>query len=63
MFRLLPTQTRFFDLFEEQSNKVLEAARALKEMVEHYENVDEKARHIKQLESEGDNLTHSIIES
>src|SRR5881296_2602884 len=62
MFRLLPTQTRFFDLFEEQANKVLEAARALKEMVEHYENVDEKARHIKQLESEGDNLTHSIID-
>ena len=33
MFRLLPTQPRFFDLFEEQANKVLEAAQALKEMV------------------------------
>jgi uncharacterized protein len=62
MFRLLPTQPRFFDLFEDQANKVLEAAQALKEMVEHYENVDEKARHIKQLETDGDNITHSIID-
>jgi predicted phosphate transport protein (TIGR00153 family) len=62
MFRLLPTETRFFDLFEAQSNKVLEGARALKEMVERYENVDEKARRIKQIESEGDELTHNIID-
>src|SRR5690349_8789738 len=37
MFRLLPTETRFFDLFEAQANKVLEAAHALRELVEHYE--------------------------
>jgi predicted phosphate transport protein (TIGR00153 family) len=62
MFRLLPTETRFFDLFRDQANKVLEGAHALREMVEHYENVDEKARRIKQIESEGDNLTHSLID-
>ncbi|HXF58416.1 MAG TPA: DUF47 domain-containing protein [Candidatus Saccharimonadales bacterium] len=62
MFRLLPTETRFFDLFRDQANKVLEGAHALREMVEHYENVDEKARRIKQIESEGDELTHSLID-
>jgi len=62
MFRLLPTETRFFDLFRDQANKVLEGAHALREMVEHYENIDEKARRIKQIESEGDNLTHSLID-
>ncbi|HYQ89486.1 MAG TPA: DUF47 family protein [Candidatus Binatia bacterium] len=62
MFRLLPIETRFFDLFEAQANKVLEAAHALRELVEHYESVDEKARRIKQLESDGDNITHSIID-
>jgi predicted phosphate transport protein (TIGR00153 family) len=62
MFRLLPTETRFFDLFRDQANKVLEGAHALREMVEHYENIDEKARRIKQIESEGDELTHSLID-
>jgi uncharacterized protein len=62
MIRLLPTETRFFDLFAAQANKVLEGAQALREMVEHYENVDEKARRIKQIESEGDELTHSLID-
>ncbi len=62
MIRLLPTQVRFFDLFEAQSGKVLEGARALKELVHRYEHVDEKARRIKDIESEGDNITHSIID-
>ncbi len=62
MFRFLPTETRFFDLFRSQADKVLEGAHALREMVEHYENVDEKARRIKAIESEGDELTHSLID-
>jgi len=61
MFRLLPTEVRFFDLFETQAAKVLEAARALKELAHHYERVEEKARHIKGLESDGDRITHEII--
>jgi hypothetical protein len=62
MLRLLPTEIRFFDLFETQAAKVLEAARALKELAHHYERVEEKARHIKTLESEGDRITHEIID-
>src|SRR5947207_10090552 len=62
MVRLLPTETRFFDLFRDQANKVVEGAQALRELVEHYENVEEKARRIKEIESEGDQITHSIID-
>ncbi len=62
MLRLLPTEVRFFDLFETQAAKVLEAARALKEMAYNYDKVEEKARHIKELESEGDRITHEIID-
>ena len=62
MVRLLPTETRFFDLFRDQANKVVEGAQALRELVEHYENVDEKARRIKEIESDGDAITHSIID-
>ena len=62
MIRLLPQETKFFDLFEAQVAKVLEAARALEDMVRHYEQVQEKARHIKVLETQSDHITHDIID-
>jgi len=61
-FRFLPNEGRFFELFETQAAKVLEGARALKELSEHYDRVEEKARRIKKVESEGDQITHDIIE-
>jgi uncharacterized protein len=61
-FRFLPDEGRFFHLFETQAAKVLEGARALRELSEHYDRVEEKARHIKKVESEGDLITHGIIE-
>jgi predicted phosphate transport protein (TIGR00153 family) len=63
MFRLLPSTPKFFELFERQSAKVLEGARALKELAEHFDHVEEKARHIKQLETEGDHITHDVIDT
>ena len=60
--RFLPNEGRFFELFETQATKVLEGARALQELAEHYDRVEEKARHIKKLESDGDHITHEIIE-
>lgn len=62
MIRLLPRETRFFDLFESQASKVLEAARALHEMARNYEQIEEKARHIKVLETQADHITHDIID-
>jgi predicted phosphate transport protein (TIGR00153 family) len=62
MLRLLPREMQFFELFEVQASKVLEAARALQEMARNYEQIDEKARHIKVLETQGDHVTHEIID-
>ena len=62
MVRLLPTSPKFFELFESQSAKVLEGARALKELAENFDHVDEKAHRIKELESEGDSITHHLID-
>jgi predicted phosphate transport protein (TIGR00153 family) len=61
MFRLLPETPKFFELFERQSATVLEGARALSEMAENFVNVAEKARHIKELETAGDQITHDVI--
>ena len=62
MIRLLPKETRFFELFEAHAAKVLEAARALHELAQNYERIEEKARHIKVLETQGDHVTHDIID-
>jgi predicted phosphate transport protein (TIGR00153 family) len=53
---------RFFELFEAQAAKVHEAARALHELACHYDHIDEKARHIKVLETQADHITHDIID-
>jgi predicted phosphate transport protein (TIGR00153 family) len=62
MLRLLPKEMRFFELFESHAAKVHEAARALHEMARNYEQPDEKARHIKVLETQADHITHDIID-
>jgi predicted phosphate transport protein (TIGR00153 family) len=61
--RLLPHSPKFFELFERQSATVLEGARALKELADNFEHVEQKARHIKELETKGDNITHEVIDS
>ncbi len=62
MLRLLPKEGRFFELFEAQAAKVHEAARALHEMTRNYDQIEEKARHIKVLETQADHITHDIID-
>jgi len=61
MFRLLPTEHKFFTLFESQAATVLEAARAMGDLARHFERVEEKAQQIKELESRGDQITHDVI--
>jgi predicted phosphate transport protein (TIGR00153 family) len=59
-FSLIPRNTRFFDLFEQLGHKMVQASEALADMLQHFENVDMKAAHLKELEHEGDNLTHDL---
>lgn len=63
MVRLLPASPKFFELFERQSEKVLEGARALKEMAENFDHIEAKAHRIKEIESDGDTITHDLIDS
>jgi uncharacterized protein len=62
MVRLLPAEPRFFELFEQQAATVLEAARALQHLARNFDNVEEKAQRIKELESKGDTITHQLID-
>jgi predicted phosphate transport protein (TIGR00153 family) len=62
-FRLFPRDEKFFDMFEAQTENVIEGARLIKELFDDIDRADELAVLIKQKESEGDDITHKIIES
>ena len=61
MFRLLPREEKFFDLFEQQATHIVSAARALEELTLDYADAKAKAQQIKDLEHAGDTLTHEIV--
>ena len=57
-FSLLPKEESFFKLFVESSVNVNEAAKKLLDLMENYENVQEKVYEIKRLEEVGDSIIH-----
>ena len=61
MFRLLPREEKFFDLFEQQAGHIVSASRVLEEMTLEYANAKAKAERVKDLEHAGDTLTHEIV--
>jgi predicted phosphate transport protein (TIGR00153 family) len=62
MFSFGPRKGIFFDLFDKAAQNACEAAAALLDLLEHYEDVPNKVRRIKILEQAGDDFTHQILE-
>lgn len=60
MFSLIPREEAFFDLFRKAAHNMIEGSRLLKDMMEDFTNPVEKARRIKQVEHDGDTITHDI---
>ena len=60
-FRLTPQKREFFELFIQASANARDIARALVEMLEEWPDGREKLRDIRELEHEGDRLTHEVI--
>lgn len=58
---LVPRNAQFFELFERLASHLLEAAHALLDLIEHFEDVDGKVRLIEDLEHRGDETTHAIF--
>ena len=61
MFRFLPREEKFFDLFEQQAGNIVAASRALEELTLDYPSAKAKAQQIKDLEHAGDTLTHELV--
>ena len=61
-FQILPAETRFFDWFEKGGANLLEAAHALRDLVEHYERPESQVTRITELEHKGDFIVHEITD-
>ncbi len=61
-FSLIPREKVFFELFEKSAQNVVEGARSLSDLVEHYDGAEEKVKRITDLEHQGDAITHQITE-
>lgn len=59
--RLIPQDDRFFDLFNRAAENTLEGARLLHDLLNNYVDVDRKARHLKDIEHTGDEITHEVF--
>ncbi|MBI1736261.1 MAG: DUF47 domain-containing protein [Candidatus Rokubacteria bacterium] len=61
MFNLIPREVRFFDLFERQSEYIIQAAGLLHELAHNFSDARAKASAIKEVEHQGDLITHEVV--
>jgi predicted phosphate transport protein (TIGR00153 family) len=62
MFNFFPRDEKFFEMFERASSNLNKAGQAFKDLLNDYTNTENKIKNIKDLEHEGDILTHEIFD-
>ncbi len=60
---IIPRETKFYDLFEKSAGNLVVAAGKLAALFDNYEDVEAKVALMKDLEHEGDSITHEIMQS
>src|ERR1700683_4316458 len=63
MARLIPRETKFFDMFADIAGNVIEGARVLHDLLEDwdYQRLPEAAQRIRAIEHRGDEMTHQLL--
>jgi len=60
--RLVPSEKKFYILFEQSAQNMAEAAVQLKGLVDFWEDIPERVSEITELEHKGDIITHQIMD-
>ena len=60
-FPFIPRQEAFFTLFEESAQNAVKAAHSLKQLIDNWQDIEQKVAEIDELEHQGDTITHEII--
>ena len=61
MIRLIPRETKFFDLFAELSTSLNEGAKLLREILQDPRDLQNRVKQMQAIEHRGDKATHAII--
>jgi predicted phosphate transport protein (TIGR00153 family) len=61
MVRLIPRETKFFDMFAQLSNNLTEGARLLQQILSSPQDMSARVRELQEIEHRGDEITHGII--
>ena len=61
--KLFPKEIDFFEIFDRASVNVTKAASLLVDLLEKFDNIEERAKEIYEVEQEGDILTHEIMKN
>ncbi len=61
-FRLIPKDESFFDMFEQQAERLITGAEVLVQTTERFETIAENAKRLERLEHDADQLTHDLME-
>lgn len=61
MVRLVPRETKFFEMFSRMAENLTEGARLMKNLLENYRDVASQVSRLKEIEHRGDDMTHAII--
>jgi uncharacterized protein len=61
--RLIPRETKFFDMFAEIANNVVEGAQVLSDLLHNYDyqQMPAAVQKIKEIEHRGDDMTHRVL--
>ncbi|MDH4223569.1 MAG: DUF47 family protein [candidate division Zixibacteria bacterium] len=63
MISFIPKEEKFFEMLKESSRELLKGAEALKDLVENYNDIENKVKNIKEIEHQGDKIIHQIVGS
>jgi predicted phosphate transport protein (TIGR00153 family) len=61
MVRLVPRETKFYDMFAEVSANLTQGARLVVEMLHDFKDIPARVQKLKDIEHRGDDMTHAII--
>lgn len=61
-FSLIPKEEKFFDLLEEAADNMIKSAQAFHELVSHWSPTSPLFQSIRELEHQGDRMTHELID-
>ena len=57
----IPREEKFFDLFEDSAHNMVKVSKSLKELLDNWQDIEQKVDGITELEHQGDTITHQII--